>query len=140
MSWTSDPWYQDDTKNHGFPFTAAPVPETSADVKSIWSITNSENFGFPFVDSAGIPHKSNMQHSMWKLHSAVNFGFPYIVTLEKIPPEMPVFSGFSISGLNAGFHQRTERISLYIGNKTDFYFKMPETLHFYFPDMKDVNL
>ena len=118
MSWTSDPWYQDDTKNHGFPFTAAPVPETSADVKSIWSITNSENFGFPFV----------------------NFGFPYIVTLEKIPPEMPVFSGFSISGLNAGFHQRTERISLYIGNKTDFYFKMPETLHFYFPDMKDVNL
>jgi len=142
MAWTSENWSQDDSKNFGFPFSAEPAPKADfSNSKTVWKLSD-ENFGFPFVTSAGLAGKADFSKSksVWKLHPAVNFGFPYIVTTEKIPAGKPVFSAFSVSGMGAGFHQQNQKIPLHFTDTAAFQFKMPDALHFYFPDMKEVSL
>ena len=142
MAWTSDPWIQDDSVNFGFPYTLEPAPQADLlNSKTIWTMNSDINFGFPYMLESTPEADLSELKTIWNFHPAVNFGFPYIVTLEELPErEKPVFSAFSVSGMGAGFHQQNQKIPLHFTDTAAFQFKMPDALHFYFPDMKEVSL
>lgn len=148
MSWSMSEWVQNDESNLGFPYVGeagAPVLFNLDNANSAWSISANKNLGFPYYTATGTPAIFDLDkaNSIWKFHPKVNLGFPFIVTIEEIPPDVPVFpvfTKFSAEGLGADFKQQKSVISLNIPADMAFSFRMSDSVEFHFSDMKEVIL
>lgn len=79
MSWSSEKWWQDETKNFGYPIPTGATPADKCYGVSIWTLSENLLFGYPYISSAGISDIS-YGASIWTFEHKKFFGYPFIAS------------------------------------------------------------